>query len=476
MAVSVVIQGAAKDLVKGSLIVDTRIEERSVASFIIEDVEGSLSFARGEPVSIFDTDAVQVFGGFISNPEPRRMSPAGGLYHAIQCVDNHYLADKRRIAASYTGQTCGFIVTDIHTNYLADEGVNIGSIEAGPTLVEAVFNYVRASDALDALAENAGKIWYIDEAKDLYFVDRDTTAAPWNLTDDDRNKIKGSMKMPSGNPLYRNRQYIRGGRDVTGAQVETFTGDGVRESFTVGYPINAVPTVTVNAVGQTVGIKGIDDTSDCYWSKGDPTIVFDGGSIPGAVAVVITYVGQYDVLILVTDEGEITAQQTIEGGTTTGFVDDIADETKLDDKDAMLDSGKAKLAKYGVNSRRLHYRTVRTGLRPGQLQTVTDSIFGLVAEEMLIESVQFTGLVTQTLHEITAIQGPQQGSWARYFKGLASQKDDIIERLNVGSDQILIILITEAETWEWAESVITSPFACPICAPTTICGPTIIVC
>ncbi len=464
MAMSVVIQGAAKDVLKGSLSVDTRIEERSVASFIIEDIEGVLSFQRGEPVSIFDTDAIQIFGGFIANPEPRRIAPAGGLYHDIQCMDNHYLADKRRIAKSYTNKTCGFIVDDIYDDYLAPEGVGIGSIEAGPTLLEAIFNYVRASDAYDALAEKAGKIWYIDEAKDLYFVDRDVTAAPWNLTDNDRNKLKGSMRMPSGNSLYRNRQYVRGGRDITGVQTETFTADGDMVAFTVGYPINAVPTVKEDGgAAKDMGIKGIDEAKDYYWSKGDPVVVAENAPANGVV-VTIEYEGQYDVLILVTNKGERTAQKTIEGNTTTGFVDDIADETKLDDKDAMFDSGKAKLAKYGVNSRRLHYQTVRTGLRPGQLQTVTDPTFGLVAEEMLIEAVTFIGQVTQTLHAITAIQGPTQGSWARYFKGLASQKDEVMEKLNVGVDQLLIILIIEAETWEWSESISETVYACPVVA------------
>lgn len=473
-SMAVVMQNEIQDIVKGSILVDTRIEERSVASFTVEDVAEAQSYQRGEPVAIYDTADERIFGGFIANPEQQRMAPAGGLYHPIQCMDNHYLADKRRIAVSYTGQTCGFIVTDIHTKYLADEGVGIGNIEIGPILIEAVFNYVRASDALDALAEKAGKIWYIDEINDLYFVNRDITAAPWSATGFDM--IKGSTKMSGGNPMYRNRQYVRGGRDITGPQIETFTGDGVTVAFTVGYSINSVPTVTVGGAPQTVGIKGIDDTTNCYWSKGDPTIVFDAGSIPGAVAVVITYIGQYDILVLVTDEDEIDAQKAIEGDTTTGFVDDIADETKLDDKDAMFESGEAKLDKYGVNRRKLHYDTIRLGLRPGQIQSITYSPFGLVAEEMLIESVKFRGLVKDTVHEITAIQGSEEGSWARYFERLGSQKDEIMDRLNVGTDQLLIILITRAETWEWSESITTTPFACTAVNAVPCGGATPVVC
>jgi len=456
----VVLQEDRPTIIKGSILVETRIEERSVASFVIEDVLGILSYSRGEPVEIFDTEENRIFSGFISNPSQKRIAPGGGLYHSIQCMDSHYLADKRRIALSYVNQTCGYIVTDIHAQYLALEGVGIGSIEAGPTLIEAVFNYVRASDALDALAEKAGKIWYIDENRLLWFVDRDVTAAPWNITDDDRNKIKGSTVKSGANTMYRNRQYIRGGRDITSIQTETFTGDGTAKAFTVGYGFNAAPAVTVNGVGQTIGIKGIDETIDCYWAKGDPVLVFDSGSIPGAVPIVITYIGEYDILALATNETEIDAQRTIEGSTGTGFVDDISDEPKLDDRDAAFDSAVAKLNRFGVNSVKYRYSTHTLGLRPGQIQAITDSAYGLVAEDMLIEAVTFRGIGTELLHSIVAIQGPDEGSWAQYFKRLGSQKDEVFEKLNVGGDQILIILARIAGDVDVSGEITDIVYAC----------------
>ena len=172
----------------------------------------------------------------------------------------------------------------------------------------------------------------------------------------------------------------------------------------------------------------------------------------------------------------ISSQKTIEGDMTTGFVDDIADEPKLDDKDAAFDAGEAKLDKFGVDAKRFHYATLRSGLRPGQMQPITYPTFGFDAEEMLIESVTFRGLVTEVVHEITAIQGPEMGSWAQYFKRLASQKDEVFEKLNVGGDQILIILVSKAETWEWFESIATAPYACPVVALNLYLGLTLYPC
>lgn len=457
LSYGVFVNGVEILIEKGSLRVEQRIEERSIANFTIVDLLGTASYSRGQPVIIHDPNDVLIFGGVINNPETIRTAPSGELRHPIACADYHYFADKRLVAESYEAKTCGFIVDDIFDKYLAEEGVTIGNIELGATLVEAVFNYIRVTDAFDALAEKAGKIWFIDENKALYFQSRDITPAPWTITGND--VVKGSGRLSGANPRYRNRQYIRGGKGTTAAQTETFTGDGVTVAFTVGYPIVKVPTVTVNAVGQTVGIKGIDTARQCYWSKGDPTIVF--AAAPGAVAVVIVYYGAYDILTLVQNSDEIIAQSAVEGA-GTGYVENIADEPTLNEEEALLDSGKAKLARFGIAGKRFHFRTVRTGLKPGQLAPVVYPILAL-ADNMLIESVVTNVHTGNLLYEIVAIQGPESGSWAELFKALTQMKQDVIDRLNVGSEQILIILAELEERVKVSETTTDIIYACPVC-------------
>ncbi len=446
---------------KGSIWVDQRIEERSVANFTIVDIPGTAFYSKGQLVKIYDPNNDLIFGGVIDNPETVRPAPSGELLHPITCADYHYTADKRLVAESYLATAAGTIVADLRTKYLLDEGVTVGNIEAGPTIVQAVFNYVRTSVALDRLAELAGFTWFIDENKALYFQARTTTAAPWALVDTNNDVLKGSSRFSGANPMYRNRQYIRGGRDVTGVQTETFTADGDMVAFTVGYGINAVPTVKEDGgAAKDMGIKGIDTAKDYYWSKGDPVVVADSAPA-NAVVVTIEYVGQYDVLVLATDEAAITALAAIEGS-GTGWVDAIDDEPKLDDSEAALDVAKAKLSRFAVNAARLNYDTIRTGLRPGQLQPVTLPAYNLAAEDMLIESVRSHIYTGNLVHSIQAIQGPEEGSWAKFFLKLASGKDEIIENLNIGTDQILIILIQREASWEWEEAVTQTVFACPI--------------
>ena len=355
--------------------------------------------------------------------------------------------------------TAGIIATDLHSEYLAGEGVVLGTIQAGPDIKEILINYQMVSRAYDALAVRAGFIWEIDCFKQLHFQGRTTTTAPFAVVAADVQDPSSSLTGDS--TRYRNRQYIRAGRDVTESQVETFTGDGVQGAFTVGYPMNQEPTVTVNAVAQTVGIKGIDTTQDCYWSKGDSVLVFDAGSIPGAVAVVITYIGEYDIMTVVEDAGEIAARATVEG--STGIIEAIADEPYMNSKDSSLEAGQALLDKYGVIGQQFVYAIRDWGLAPGQIVTQTYGEYGLAAAELLIESVRIAEIGAGELaYTIKAITGPVMGDWTGFFGMLAAMRDEVVGRLNVGTDQILIVVRVIAGDWEITPVVTQTVFACPV--------------
>lgn len=462
---------------KGSIRIESAIERRSTASFTIVDQTGAWSFSRGQQVEIlkagFPPFPALLFGGVIWDVKEQRVPVSDVIYHHVRCVDYHYLADKRLAAATYTSSTAGAIVTDLLADYLADEGVTAGTIQAGPTIDETTINYVPVSKALDALATQAGFIWEIDYYKRLNFQVRTTTTAPFTVSADD--VVKPSSSLAHDSNQYRNRQYVRAGKDVTDSQVETYTGDGVQESFTVGYPINSVPTVTVNAVGQTVGIKGIDDSFDCYWSKGDPVIVFDAGSIPGAVAVVITYVGEYDIITQAEDEAEIVARAAVEGG--SGITEAMHDEPGLNSRDASWDVGLALLTKYATIGQQFRFAIKSYGLLPGQIVTVTYDDYGYAATDLLIESVRITEPEASELRfDIKAILGPVMGDWTTFFGNLAGRIEDVAGRLTIGDNSVVIILKRLTEDWEWDESVVENVYACTTCNGTVVGGTTPVVC
>ncbi|KKL48360.1 hypothetical protein LCGC14_2326300, partial [marine sediment metagenome] len=246
-AMSVTIGGVSVSYEKGTMNIDHIIEERSTATFVVPDKAGTASYPKWTPVIISDDSGV-LFSGVVDYPEEVPLSPDGGLYHTINCIDWNYLADKRLVVKAYSGQTYGFIMNDIMTDYLVAEGVTEGLIQTGPTLGVVIFNYVTVTEAYNALQELTGYVWRIDSDKKLYGVDRSTYAATWNLDNVVYRPIKGTAHITTENPFYRNTQYVKGGMGLTVEQTEVFIGDGTLQSFALGYPCALVPTSITDSV------------------------------------------------------------------------------------------------------------------------------------------------------------------------------------------------------------------------------------
>ena len=435
MSLIVKINGTQVIAEKDSLDIEKRLEERSTASFNVIDMDGTGAYVRGMPIGIYD-GAVLIFGGFIDTPDRVRLFPSGGLLHSITCMDNTYAADKRLVVNSYQNKTAGYIVEDIFNQYLAPEGITKGVIQAGPTVSEAIFNYVKVSEVYAAIKELSGTFtWFINESKQLYFIDRSTYSAPWNLDEVNHRPVKGSPKLSEGNSLYRNFQYIWGGTDITSLQTSNFVGDGNNKAFVLGYPLSKAPTVTDNSVSKTVGIKGIETGKDYYWTKGDSAIYAQVTPLSGH-NIQVQYYGQYPLITASLNSDAIVARKTIEGG--TGIVEDIVREAFHESKESSRQSAQAKLTQYCQDAEKFTYQTYESGLSPGQLQPVTYSPFGFSTHEMLIESVKITADGDFILYDISCITGPLMGSWSKFFNRLLKRQD---QSIRIGGDLLMKLLL-----------------------------------
>lgn len=123
----------------GSLRAALAIGQRSTADFSVVDADGTHDYEQGMPVIVYHDNGLRAFGGVITSDEPTQPAQADLLRHTIQCSDWHYLADKRKVAASYDDRTIGFIVNDILLNYLIAEGV-LG-LDQAPILTRASSAY-----------------------------------------------------------------------------------------------------------------------------------------------------------------------------------------------------------------------------------------------------------------------------------------------------------------------------------------------
>ena len=477
---NITIGGISVDFQIGTFELEDSIDERSTCSFIVLDPTNSATYSKGQPVLITTDSHKLIFGGVVEESEAKVIGPSDYTFHSIRCCDWHYLADKRIIAEAYEDKTIDYIVKDIVDTYLDDEGVQYitanadqvlflqpsfpaeiplpGSVDTFATLDEAVFNYISASQALDALKEEANAWWRIEPNKNLYFVKREHLVYPETV--DETFMKAGSITCKHGNPKYRNRQWIIGGEDLTDEQTEIQIGDGDKRAFALGYRVGKVPTISVSTGGgayaaQTVGIKGVETGKDWYWNKYSETITQDdaGTLLTSADKVKIVYYGVIDIIVLTDNRVEIDARKTLEGA-GTGYVENVISDTSLESKEAAIDLGLAKIKKYAVVGKTLSFTTRTEDFEPGHLITVDLPEYGLNSAEMLIERVTAYNPANSNLifYNIEAVEGPTQGSWQKFFSDISEKTDTAVIRQNISDNATIVILFDYSKTWVSTET------------------------
>jgi len=99
------------------------LQERGGLQVDVIDYVG-VHFQRGEQVVVVDPVIGTVFNGFVDTDKERPLYPSGYIYHTINCIGMHYLADKRTYTATYaTSALAGKIAVDILANVLTVEGI-----------------------------------------------------------------------------------------------------------------------------------------------------------------------------------------------------------------------------------------------------------------------------------------------------------------------------------------------------------------
>lgn len=443
-----------------TLEVEDAVGERTVCRFRVNDLTNSLAsvLVPGESVEVA-LDGLKVFGGTIDRVQ--RVKPAPGSdaqVYGIECVDWHQVADRRLVAEVYEGVLAGAIVKSIVDKYLAAEGVSYGAatVADGPVITKAVFNYVPASQALEELADLTGYLWWIDANKVLYFADRATYAAPWTL-DSYARVLQGTLLVERHRQGYRNRQYIRAGTDVTDVRTEqpSPAPDGQTKVFTLAFPAAKMPTVKVNGVEKTVGIRGVDSGKDWYWSKGDNTISQDDAATPLASTDVleVTYQGLFPLLVMAEAAEAQTDRQAVEGG--TGLYEAVDEKAGLDDRTAALEAAQGLLRRYARIGTTLQFATIHSGLRPGQLLQVNLPEVGAVGE-FLVQSVRLSQAAGDVWrYEVRALSGEEVGGWSQFFQRLARQGRTFVIREN----EVLVKLKTARDPVKLGDNLVIAKAA-----------------
>ena len=331
-------------------------------------------------------------------------------------------------------------------------------IQTGPTIVSLISDYAPCSDVFDAITQKAGGGWYwtIDNNKVLWF-QQQTSAPVAPYTIDDTLTERGTDVATHGNTQYRNTQYMLGGVQPTAQQTETRQGDGKTTAFLMGYPLNSVPTITLNGAAQTVGITGVESGKQWYWQSGSNVITQDssGTKLVSTDTLQVVYVGQYPAVAISSDNGAITTRAAREGSGGSGIVEAVAYDTTLTSTTQAQQGAAGYLSKYAHDLDTLVCLTKTYGFAEGQACVVNVPAHNFINESMLIESVTITdrgpigGEVVDLYYDLKCVSGPINMGWQAWYKALASQAAQVIGAITLGQSQTVALLQSGTVAWSW---------------------------
>ena len=472
MAVTIEIDGVARQasILKRTLRVRRTLGARGVASFTAFARRGN-SWAPevGDPVLITDENGGVVFGGMIDEfaEEYAVNGTQERLQFDVTCVSHEAIADRFLYAGSATSTALGSVVNSIVAEKLSGESINTANVATGPTLTRVNFPWITVSQAFDELADLANYHWWMTPSsvagtKCLYFKPRAAVDAPWVIDTSASSPNCYRIRPGRHRETYRNVQLVRGGTDLTDPRVEEWKGDGETRAFLTEFPVGTVPTsVAVNGTGKTIGIGQVETGKQFYWNKGANEIRQDSGEtvLGTGDTLLVRYEGQYPILTLAQNDGEIASRVTAEGG--SGRYESLQDDPTLDDAEAATEKARALLQRHGTIPQRIKVWTYRAGLDVGQLLAITAPEHGL-ASQYLVHDVDVRWRLKDRLtYEAEVLSGDGVGGWIQFYRKLLERQAHFVIREN----EIVLLLRAAADEVHCGDSFVQTS-----AAPETRCG------
>lgn len=357
----------------------------------------------GEEI-VLTWNGVRQFAGTINDKTDQFLTEGEVLRRTVQitCTDWNQILDRRTAVKAYVDTFAGDIVRNLIQTHLAVEGITEGNIQNGLSLTRANWNHEPISTIMDELSKDVGFFWFVDYEKRLHFYAREHASSPFAI-DEVNSRVRGATVKESRND-YRNTQIIKGWKEITNPLTERFIGDGEQTTFSVSFPIYTAPTIRRNGQPQTVGIRGVEEGKQWYWSKdqnelsqdqptGDePPAVKLGAENPNEV-LEVTYVGTYSGITYQQNVASVQARQAVEGG--SGLYEAVDVDASLEGGVVVITRGAGLLRRYELDAQ-AEFETEVEGLDIGQLVTVDWPTLGLDDTEMLITAVE----LTQLTHEL----------------------------------------------------------------------------
>ncbi len=419
------VEGVERPLRLGSLNYQAVINGRDVLNCTIISELGAYRPSLSDDV-LLSENGTDIFGGIIDRIEETGVDqqPIADIASEITCVAYNVYADRRFIEETFAaGTTIGTIAATIVTNYLDDYGITLdgGQVTGASLTDELVFTGILLSEALDQITTLTGYFWKVTPGKVFSMFTTGAIAAPFNVIDGDGNN-NGDIRVVRSREKYYNRVILKYGSDKIITITDSFTGNGVLDTFPLTYAIQGFyPNTVDGAAGYgvvdfsagptTESLGGLSTPSGYLWEYDPlgPTITRRSGAVGNGVAFSIRYDVQFPQTVTVEDYGEIIAN---------GLAEFVAYYPDVYDKATATTLAEQILAQSLNIKTEVEYQTFEIGLAPGMTQTITVADRN-VNDTFLITEVQTRSqqMTQDVLRTVKTIDGASfRGSFREVYK------------------------------------------------------------
>ncbi len=428
-----------------------RSSQANRATFTVEKSGIRFDFIPtiGKRVEIY-FNAKLIFGGYVTHLE-QVVKNYEIVEYTVECLDYTRFLDRKLVNESYQNWTVNQIIADIFETYLTGFDFNIDSVNCNNVISYVAFKYEPVSKCLDQLADLTQFQWWVDYHRNIYFVSKSFTQAPFEVKDDDGSCLNGSLIIRKDNSQVRNVVYVRGGEYLGDTFSSSFLADGVQVVFPVAYKYDT-SDLKVTLTGQilNVGIEPSNTPSiyDVLYNPSTFSLRFRTVNAP-TINSQITIAGRpyLPVITKVRDTASIAEFVSSEGG--TGEYEFVIIDKSINSKEGARERAKAELLAYSMTLTEAEFDTYNDNLEAGQRITVNSFVQG-INESYNINRITIRQWTNEALvYHVTLVSEKTLGIIDVLQKLLLAENKNI----EVSSNEILDVVESNDEEMDLSDTV-----------------------
>jgi hypothetical protein len=395
----------------------------------------------GQEVVVMD-GSTKIFGGVIV-----QMESVPGIYgiveHQITCQDYTRLLDHRLVPNTFTAQTVDEILLFLKDNYFPS-GFTINNVDAPINIPFIAFNYKPLAQCIIELANMINYDWYVDYDKDVHFFAKETTSAPFSLSDNGGNYHYDSLVIRRDNSQVRNTIIVRGGEYIASQLTTNIQTTGVDAFYPLPYKFADFAAHLTGEV-LSVGTDTIDnpDNFDALYNFKEKIIKFKEADKPSASKTLKVSGKPYlPVIVRYRSSADINAMISAEGG--DGVYEYLIKDSSINSREGALQRARAEILAYAQTLSEGEFVTETSGLRAGMAIDIQSDSRG-INETFIINKVTTVQFSPNTFSYRVSLITTRTMDLVMLLQKLLLQKTEEIEVNPNDVTDVIVSLDDEAQ-------------------------------